>query len=97
MKNGGHRPPLQTAKLYDTGRRIELPPLLALGAGELGDPILVHAPENILSPVGRAAQSNIADEVDGIWPFCCVSSPGRALGMTVGNAGSERDSSLRSA
>ena len=49
---------------HDAGRRVELAALLALGAGELGEEVLVDAAEDVLGAVGRAAEADVADQVD---------------------------------
>ena len=48
----------------DAGRRVELPALLALGAGELREEILVDAAQNVLGAVSRTAETDVADQVD---------------------------------
>ena len=44
--------------------RVELAALLALGAGELGEEVLVDAAEDVLGAVLRVAQADVADQVD---------------------------------
>jgi hypothetical protein len=46
------------------GGRVELAALLALGAGELREKIFVDAAEDVAGAVGRAAEADIADQVD---------------------------------
>jgi len=48
---------------HDMRRRIELAALLALGAGELRQEILVDAAEDVAGAVRRAAEADIADEI----------------------------------
>jgi len=45
-------------------RRIELTTLLALGAGELRQEICVDLAKDVAGAVGRAAETDIADEID---------------------------------
>ena len=45
---------------HDTGRRIELATLLALGAGELTEEIFVDAPQNVLGAIVLVARDEIA-------------------------------------
>ena len=49
---------------HDPRRRVELPALLALGAGELREEILVDAAQDVLGAVGGAAKADVADQVD---------------------------------
>ena len=49
---------------HDAPGRIELAALLALGAGELGEEVLVHAAENILGAVLLVPQADVSDHVD---------------------------------
>ena len=49
---------------HDMGRRIELAALLALGAGELRQEIFVDTAKDVAGAIGRAAEPDIADEVD---------------------------------
>ena len=44
--------------------RVELAALLALGAGELRQEVLVDALQRVPGPVDRGAQADVADEVD---------------------------------
>jgi len=46
------------------GGRVELAALLALGARELGEEVLVDAAERVLGAVGRSAERGVAHEVD---------------------------------
>ena len=49
---------------HDMRRRIELAALLALGAGELRQEVFVDAAEDVAGAVGRAAEADVADEID---------------------------------
>ncbi|MEA3220284.1 MAG: hypothetical protein OZX49_01390 [Immundisolibacter sp.] len=46
--------------------RVELAAALALGAGEAGEKVLVHAAEGVPGAVGRAAERDVADQVDDL-------------------------------
>jgi hypothetical protein len=48
----------------DVRRCVELSALLALGARELREEVLVDPPEHVLRAVGRRAEADVADEVD---------------------------------
>ena len=48
----------------DVRRRVELAALLALGAGELREEVLVDAAENVLGAVSSSAEPDVADQVD---------------------------------
>ena len=48
----------------DTGRGVELAAVLALGAGELGKEVFVHAAQDVLGAVLAVAEADGADEVD---------------------------------
>jgi len=51
-------------QLDDAAGRVELPAFLALGAGELRQEILVHAPEDILRPALLVAKADLRNQVD---------------------------------
>ncbi len=49
---------------HHAGRGVELATILALGAGELGKEVFVHATQDVLGAVFAVAQADGADEVD---------------------------------
>src|SRR5213594_3872841 len=49
---------------YYSGRRVELAALLAFGARELGEKVLVHVAEHVLRAMGWAAKSDVGHQVD---------------------------------
>ena len=51
-------------QLDHAARRVELAALLALGAGELGEEVLVDAAEHVLGAALGVADLDVADEVD---------------------------------
>ena len=62
----------------DAARRVELAALLALGARELGEEVLVDAAEDVLGPVGRRRRGRCADTRSMSWPRRCLVEAGRA-------------------
>ena len=62
----------------DAARRVELAALLAFGAGELAEEVLVDAAEDVLGAVLLAAEADGADEVDQLAETAALSSAGRA-------------------
>ena len=71
----------------DVARRVELAALLALGAGELGEEVLVDAAEGVLGAVGRGAERDVATEVDELAEARLV-EPG--AGVVLGQHALER-------
>ena len=71
----------------DAARRVELAALLALGAGELGEEVLVDAAEDVLGAVGRAAERDVADEVDELAEALLVEA---GAGVVLGQHALER-------
>ena len=66
----------------DRGGRVELAALLALGAGELRQEVLVDAAEDVLRPAGRVPQADVADQVDELAEALLVQvGPGVLLGQ----------------
>ena len=66
----------------DVRRRVELAALLALGARELGEEVLVDTAEGVLRPVGRGSERDVADEVDELAEAGLVEAgPGVVLGQ----------------
>ena len=66
----------------DVGRRVELAALLALGARELGEEVLVDAAERVLGAVGGGAEGDVAHEVDELAEALLVEAgPGVVLGQ----------------
>ena len=53
---------------YDSGRRVELAALLAFGARELGEKVLVHVAEHVLRAMGWAAVNWLLD-MAALWVF----------------------------
>ena len=49
---------------HDMGRRVKLAALLALGAGKLRQEVYVDLAKDVAGAVGRAAEADIADEID---------------------------------
>jgi len=49
---------------HHAGRCVELATVLALGAGELGEEVFVHAAQDVLGAVLAVAEADGADEVD---------------------------------
>jgi len=49
---------------HHAGRGVELATVLALGAGELGEEVFVHATQDVLGAVFAVAEADGADEVD---------------------------------
>jgi hypothetical protein len=64
---------------HDMGRGIELAALLALGAGELRQEIFVDAAEDVAGAVGRAAEADVADEVDQLAEPLLVEAGARVI------------------
>ena len=71
----------------DAARRVELAALLALGARELGEEVLVDAAEGVLRPVGRGAEGDVRHEVDELAEARLV-EPG--AGVVLGQDALER-------
>ena len=66
----------------DVRRRVELAALLALGARELGEEVLVDAAERVLRAVGGGAERDVAHEVDELAEARLVEAgPGVVLGQ----------------
>ena len=62
--------------------RVELAAALALGAGEPGEEVLVDAAERVLGAVGRAAERDVADQVDDLAePLLVEAGAGVVLGQ----------------
>ena len=76
----------------DAAGRVELAALLALGAGELGEEVLVDAAEDVLGAIRRAAEADVADTRLISWARRALSRPGRAksLGRTPLRVGFSR-------
>ena len=67
--------------LDDRPRRVELAALLALGAGELRQEVLVDAAEQVARAVAGAAEADVADHVDQLAePLLVQALPGEVLG-----------------
>lgn len=49
---------------HHAARRVELPAVLALGRGELGEEVFVDAAEDVARAVGLVAETDGADQVD---------------------------------
>jgi len=64
---------------HDMGRRIELAAFLALGAGKLRQEVLVNAAQNVAGAVGRAAEADIADEIDQLAEPLLVEARARVI------------------
>jgi len=59
------------------GRRVELPALLALGAGKHGEEVLVDPAQNVPGAVGGLPKPMSLTRLMS-WPSRCLSRPGRA-------------------
>ena len=68
-------------------RRVELAALLALGAGELGEEVLVDAAEHVLGAARFVADLDVADEVDELAEALLVE---RGAGVVLGQHALER-------
>ncbi len=67
---------------HHVARRIELAALLAFGAGELREEVFVDLAEDVLGAVGRAAEADIAHQVDELAQALLVEAgPGVVLGQ----------------
>jgi len=60
MVRGEHR----DQRLHDAGRRVELPALLALGAGELAEEVFVNFAENIAGHAHVRTKADSRDQID---------------------------------
>ena len=74
-------------QLDDAARRVELAALLALGAGELGEEVLVDAAEDVLRAALRVAEPDVADQVDELAEALLVE---RRAGVVLGQHALER-------
>jgi hypothetical protein len=71
--------------------RVELAAALALGAGEAREEVLVHAAERVARAVGRAAERDVADQVDDLAQALLVETrPGVVLGQHALSEGLSR-------
>ena len=63
-------------------RRVELAAALALGAGEPREEVLVDPAQGVLGAVGRAAERDVADQVDELTePLLVEAGPAEVLGQ----------------
>ena len=67
--------------------RVELAAALALGAGEVGEEVLVDAAERVLGAVGGAAERDVADQVDELAEALLVEA---GAGVVLGQHALER-------
>jgi len=64
-------------------RSVELPALLALGAGELRQEVFIHAAQGVLGAVLGGTEADVADEIDKLAEALLVETrPGVVLGST---------------
>ena len=74
-------------QLDHAARRVELAALLALGAGELGEEVLVDAAEHVLGAARLVADPDVADQVDELAEALLVE---RGTGVVLGQHALER-------
>ena len=66
-------------QLHHAARRVELAALLALGARELREEVLVDATEDVLGAARLVADLDVADEVDELAEACLVERGARVV------------------
>ena len=78
---------ISTSTRDDAAGRVELAALLAFGAGELGEEVLVDPAEDVLGAVLLVAEADVADQVDQLAEALLVE---RGSGVVLGQHALER-------